>query len=134
MVRVRALAQAKARIRERWPHVRIRRVEHVGGASFAVGAQLRVKTEVDLAGLRPDDVAVEVYHGTVSPEGEFLDGQATPMALVHHNTGETACLFEAAVRCERSGLYGFSVRLLPKHPDLAEPRATSLIHWATDGK
>ena len=38
--------------------------------------------------------------------------------------------FEGVVVFQKSGHYGYSVRILPSHPDLAEPRGTGLIHWA----
>ena len=40
-------------------------------------------------------------------------------------------LFEAAaVPCASSGLHGYTVRVLPRHPDLANPFLPGLITWA----
>jgi starch phosphorylase len=130
MMRARVLARDKAQIRERWPLVKLRRVDRVDARRLVVGSQIKIRAEVDLAGLNPENILAEVFHGTISSEGDFIDGRATAMSLLHAIPGDGVCVFEAAVCCERTGLYGYSVRLMPQHPDLAEPRATGLIHWA----
>jgi len=43
-------------------------------------------------------------------------------------------LFETeAIACARSGLHGYTVRVLPHHPDLASPFLPGLITWADGG-
>jgi starch phosphorylase len=47
---------------------------------------------------------------------------------------EGLCIFEAAaVPCCRSGLHGYTVRVLPYHADEAKAFLPGLITWA-DGK
>ncbi|MBI4605128.1 MAG: alpha-glucan family phosphorylase [Planctomycetes bacterium] len=130
MRRARSVARLEVKVRERWSQVRIRGVSHdyVDGAKLCVGDQLRVRAEVDLSGLEPQEVTVEIYHGVVDPRGDFHDGQKTPMQVVSQADGRT--LFEGTIPCAMSGLYGYSVRIMPRHPDLAEPRNMGLIHWA----
>jgi starch phosphorylase len=35
--------------------------------------------------------------------------------------------------CHKSGLHGFSIRVLPFHPDLQTPFVPGLIAWAAGG-
>jgi len=132
MGRARSLAAAKRRISERWPLVRIKEVKHSqeGGNGLQVGSDLHVMAEVDLSGLEPSDVCVEAYHGLVDSRGAFLNGKKTRMSFVSSPGRHGESRFESTIPMERSGLYGYSVRVLPSHPDLAEPRAWGLIHWA----
>jgi starch phosphorylase len=132
MTRARALAKAKAKIHERWSSVQIRSVNHTrdNHADLCVGTHLKVVAEVDLSGLAPEDVAVEVFHGLVDPNGEFLNGRRSQMAYVSPAADGRSCVFEGSIPFEHSGLYGYSVRMMPQHPDLAEPRSLGLIHWA----
>jgi glycogen phosphorylase len=45
--------------------------------------------------------------------------------------GGSTCLYEAAVPpCSMSGLHGYTVRVLPCHPDLKAPFIPGLITWA----
>jgi starch phosphorylase len=133
MARARSLAAAKRRIAERWPLVRIKDVKHAqeGGNGLQVGADLHVVADVDLSGLDPSDVSVEAYHGLVDSRGSFLDGKKTRMSFIPSAARGGASRFESTIAMERSGLYGYSVRVLPNHPDLAEPRSWGLIHWAS---
>jgi len=132
MGRARSLAAAKRRISERWPLVRIKEVKHSqdGGNGLQVGSDLHVMAELDLSGLEPSDVCVEAYHGLVDSRGAFLNGKKTRMSFVPAQGRHGSSRFESTIPMERSGLYGYSVRVLPSHPDLAEPRAWGLIHWA----
>ena len=132
MGRARSLAAARRRISERWPLVRIKEVKHSqeGGNGLQVGSSLHVMAEVDLSGLEPSDVCVEAYHGLVDARGAFLNGKKTRMSFVTAPGRHGSTRFESTIPMERSGLYGYSVRVLPSHPDLAEPRAWGLIHWA----
>jgi starch phosphorylase len=133
MSRARSLAAAKRRITERWPLVRIKEVRHSqeGGNGLEVGSDLHVLAEVDLSGLDPSDVCVEAYHGLVDSKGAFLNGKKTRMSHVPSSGRGTSSRFESTISMERSGPYGYSVRVLPSHPDLAEPRSLGLIHWAS---
>ena len=44
--------------------------------------------------------------------------------------GEESHLYQAsAVTCHRSGLHGYTVRVLPCHPDLTTPFLPGFIVW-----
>jgi len=133
MVRARTLAKSRTKVRERWPQVKIRQVTHSSQVpgGLAVGSRLKVEARVDLAGLEPNEVLVEIYHGLVNSRREFENGQRTPMSVSTRTKGERVNTFEGTISCDQSGLYGYSVRVMPKHPDLAEPRGMGLIHWAS---
>jgi len=75
-------------------------------------------------------VKVEIYLGRVDASGEILEAEATRMRPIGPD-GEGYYLFEAAaVPCHKSGLHGFTVRVLPHHPDLLTPFLPGLIAWA----
>jgi hypothetical protein len=38
-------------------------------------------------------------------------------------------IFNGSISCRRSGLCGFTVRVVPSHADLVSPYDTSLIRW-----
>ena len=42
-----------------------------------------------------------------------------------------ACVFTAdSILAERSGMHGYTVRVLPSHPDLSESILPGLVKWA----
>ncbi len=63
----RELAAYKARVRAAWPNVRVDHVEPSGlSDSPQIGDTLHVSAYVDLGGLSPEDVEVQLVHGRVS--------------------------------------------------------------------
>ena len=135
MARSKALAAWKARVHTAWPQVRIEAVDNVSVAELAVGAEVRVRARAHLGDLTPDDVAVELYVGRVDALGEIVQAEATPMKLTGMDSAGSyagSYLFEAgALTCRRSGLHGYTVRVLPHHPDLTTSFLPGLIAWAS---
>jgi starch phosphorylase len=103
-----------------------------------VGNEIDVQARVHLGPITPQDVSVEVYLGQVDSDGEIIEAAATLMQPVpSHSAGRAgpdesnSYLFEAsAVPCRRSGLHGYTVRVLPQHPDLVTSFLPGLITWA----
>jgi len=130
LVRAKALAAWKVRLQKNWSRVR---VEAVGGdpiKDVRVGGEFRVQAKVHLGGLTPDEVAVELYMGHVDAAGEIIEAKATPMQPVGPE-GEGIYIYQAsAVTLCGSGLYGYTLRVLPRHPDLTAPFLPGLIVWA----
>ena len=127
--RAKALAAWIARVRQEWPHIRIKAVEQTPNASLEVGAEVLVRTRVQLGSLSPEDVAVEFYLGRLNPAGDFINAISVPMKPVGKDSLGNS-FFEAATPCARSGLHGFTFRVRPYHPDLSVPFLPGLISWA----
>jgi starch phosphorylase len=128
--RARTLAAWTERLRRSWSQIRVEAVEGGPPPALPVGEQVRARATVHLGSLTPDDVAVELYLGRLDADGEFTDGVAPQMLPVSRdNSGRY--IFEAkAVACCRSGLHGYTVRILPCHRDLTVPFLPALITWA----
>ena len=125
--RAKALAEWKARVHQHWPEVKVEGLETNAGDQLAVGAELELRASVRLGQLSPDDVAVEIYEGALDAEQDIGLGRATLMAFVGVEKG--VALFVGHVRCQTSGLHGYTVRVLPRHRDLANPFEPRLIVW-----
>jgi starch phosphorylase len=117
-------------VRAAWAQVGIEAIEAEPVADLRVGDQVRIRARLQLGALTPDDVAVELYLGRVDAAGQLIDAEATRMRPVG-SAGDMPVLFEAAAMpCRQSGLHGYTVRVLPHHPDLATPFLPGLIVWA----
>jgi starch phosphorylase len=128
--RAKALAAWKRRVREHWPQIRIRSVDGGRLADLHVGERARVQAGIDLGELGPDDVRVEFYLGRVAASGEVVQGKATAMDFVDRGEQGQYLYASSAVSCQGSGQYGYTVRVLPHHPDLLSPYMPGLITWA----
>jgi starch phosphorylase len=131
MARAKALAAWKTRVRKNWDQVRVGAVEAGPFTELQVGDRLNVRTQVHLGSLAPDDVEVELYLGRVDAGGELVEAEAIPMQVIGEGQADTY-LFEASdVTCLASGQHGYTVRVLPQHPDLVTPFLPGLIVWAS---
>lgn len=128
--RAKALAAWKEWVRAAWPQVRLEAVEAAIEGDLGVGQAVDIRAWANLGSLTPEDVRLEVYLGRLDAGGELVEAGITSMQLVKAE-GPGRYLFRAeAVPCRMSGLHGYSVRVLPAHPDLFAPFLPGLIAWS----
>jgi len=131
-----ALARDKAgwnsRIREVWD--RIHFVESGGGPAAAVvsGRSVPVRAAIDLAGLTPHDVRVEVVIGRIDSNGHLEDTEVMVLPPVEQT--DQVAVFGRDIVPERTGRLGYALRVSPNHFDdpLTRP-CTSLLKWSSVG-
>ncbi|MHA6805419.1 alpha-glucan family phosphorylase [Salinifilum ghardaiensis] len=105
------LAEYRAKLARSWESVRVRDTEMIlaDGEAPLLGGQVTVRAQVDLAGLEPSDVDVEVVVGRVDDEDGLHDFVTESMRC----TGDGR--YEAEVTLPHAGPAGYTVRVLPKH-------------------
>jgi glycogen phosphorylase len=126
-----ALAAWKARVASKWPNIRVASVTADHVADIPVGNEFDVKAQLRLGDLTPDDVSVELYWGGVDATGDIQDPQRVAMTIEGAAKDGITVYKAHAVHCSGSGLHGYTVRILPRHPDLASPFIPGLITWAS---
>jgi starch phosphorylase len=122
------LAAWRKRVVGDWNQVRIEGVEAPTGETMRVGGEFPVKVRVHLGAFTPDDVEVQLCHGILDAMGEIADPRATPLRADPSRNGSMV-LFTGSVPCRSSGQFGFTVRVLPKHPNLAHSFEPGLVTW-----
>ncbi len=114
--------------RREWPRLAVLDIQTDAQPIMERGDTVNVTARVELAGLAPGDVAVELYHGGMSSQGEIVKPLRAEMA-----PGKQAGQgwnYHVAVTCAVTGQHGYSVRILPKHPALVHPFLPGLVRWA----
>ncbi|UQA93017.1 alpha-glucan family phosphorylase [Streptomyces halobius] len=130
----RGLADYKARLRAAWPGVSVDHVE-TGTAppsgsgdpsgsgqpdgSGELGATLALRVRVTLGALTPDDVEVQVVSGRVDGSDRITDATAAPLKPTAGPDLAGGHLYEGALALDRTGSFGYTVRVLPAHRLLA---------------
>jgi len=123
----RELAEWKDRVIAAWPSVAVTHVESGGvDAVPEVGDNLHVRAHVDLGGLSPSDVRVEVVYGKAHDGDQLQNIQRLALDLESHDLGAEAT-FGGTVPLARAGSFGYNVRVVPRHPLLATPAELGLI-------
>jgi starch phosphorylase len=117
--RAKKLAAWQDKVLAAWPAVRVAHVETSGvGDAPALGTTMVVRAVVEMPGLAVDDVDVQTAYGGV----DELDRIQSPAVTSLRHVGEEAnCswLFEGELPLDRTGAFGYTVRVLPRHELLA---------------
>ncbi|MFI8088561.1 glycosyltransferase family 1 protein [Streptomyces sp. NPDC086080] len=124
----RALAAWKARVRGAWRGVTVDHVEtSVRTATAELGATLGLRVRVGLGGLRPEDVEVQAVAGRVDEEDRITDAAAVPLKPVGSPDQEDRWVYEGPLSLDRTGPFGYTVRILPSHRLLASGAELGLV-------
>jgi starch phosphorylase len=122
------LAKWRKRLAQAWSLVRIDGVEAHGVDPMHVGAEMDVKAKINLGHLAPDDVEVQLFHGVVDSLGEIPTPRTTRMSPNGAHDG-AVWTYQGRIPCRSSGQHGYAVRVLPRHPDLANSFEPGLVVW-----
>jgi starch phosphorylase len=117
------------KVRGSWSEVEITHVESTGQADTPeLGQWLDVTALIHLGGLAPDEVLVQVAYGRVDDEDEFDDPTCVEMTNGGEVEGQPSTWrFEGRVPLERRGSFGYTVRVLPRHPAFAADVELDLV-------
>jgi glycogen phosphorylase len=129
----RELAAWKDRVTKAWPEVGIEHVE-AEDSPQSPGARLVVRASVALGELSPDDVTVQVVYGAAGEEDEIIDPAFADLTLDPEGAGagsspraSASARYVGEARLGRPGPFGYTVRVLPRHPLLAGPAEMGLV-------
>ncbi len=125
----RVLAQWNERVRQVWDRVRFVETGPAPVGTIMSEHPVPVRAAIDLAGLLPDEVRVEVVMGRVGTDGGLEDTEVVVLPPTGQN-GSVA-VFEKEIVPERTGRLGYALRISPNHCDDPLTRASSsLLKWS----
>ena len=112
-------------------------VDHVEssgvGESPELGQTLALRVTVSLGELVPEDVAVELLHGSVDPSDRLVSPTRVAMPVAKAQADGTY-RYDGVVPLERTGSFGYTVRVLPSNPLLANSAEMNLVAVACGGR
>jgi starch phosphorylase len=120
------LAAWKQRVTKAWPDVRIELVETDDGEQCP-GARLTVRAGVALGQLTPDDVCVEALYGRAGDDDEIADPVRAELALEGQPGADSVAWYGGEAVLGKPGPFGYTVRVLPRHPLLSAPAELGLV-------
>ncbi|HTW03564.1 MAG TPA: alpha-glucan family phosphorylase, partial [Streptosporangiaceae bacterium] len=126
----RELAAWKARVTAAWPGVAVEHVEADDGEP-SPGAKLVARASVALGELSPQDVTVQLVYGTAGDEDQIIAPRFADLELESGPADGAAARYVGEVELGRPGPFGYTVRVLPRHPLLASPAEMGLITLPT---
>jgi starch phosphorylase len=123
----RELALWKRRVRDQWPRVGVDHVETAAG-SPELGATFTLRVQVALGELEPGDVDVQVVSGRVDESDRIADPTVVSLKPTSPVSDiDARWTYEGPLTLDRTGPFGYTVRILPAHRLLASGAELGLI-------
>ena len=120
----------KRKVRDAWSGVRIESVD-AEKEKLLAGDKAAIRAVVNLGTLTPDDVSVELFYGPVDANRNLVETQTQTLAPAPSPANVTGGLltYTGTLPSDQSGQLGFTVRVLPYHPQAVLPLELPLIAW-----
>jgi starch phosphorylase len=124
-----ALAAYLSKLRQVWDNLKILKIDSNAKPVMNRGDYMTVTAKIELSTLKPEEVLIELYHGSVSNQtNEIENARRSEMKAVGHEG--TIFTYQVKIECTDTGMQGHTVRILPKHPALVHPYRANFIKWA----
>ena len=120
------LAAWKERVIRAWPAVRVELVEADDGDQVP-GTPLTVRAGVALGELTPADVTVEVLYGRAGDNDEIADPVHSELTLEAEPGADSVAWYVGEAILGQPGPFGYTVRVLPRHPLLSALTEMGLV-------
>ena len=122
----------KKRIRNAWHDITIKQNDNVNDITINAGNTIKVGCTVQLTDIDINNITVQVYSGKILDNGIIENVSIIEMNLVESDDKKKKYVYEADLQLNRSGQYGYTFRIMPKHPMLLDSANMDLIKWITD--
>ncbi|MDR1164663.1 MAG: alpha-glucan family phosphorylase [Deltaproteobacteria bacterium] len=117
------------KLRTSWNDVAVVSLKGDAELEKTVGQSILITATVRLGQLKPEDVTVEVYYGTMDHQGEFADRETLSLRAVKEDE-PGLFTFEGNIACHKTGRFGYTVRVMPSREKLGNPFVLGLVSWA----
>jgi starch phosphorylase len=111
-----------------WSGIRIISIDASSKNTMQRGDFITVNAWIDLGELTPEEILVELYYGERSHQNFIVNAKRAEMKST--GTEDDVCHYQVRVECLDTGLQGHTLRILPKHGELASPYRPGFIKWA----
>ena len=126
------LAAFVARVKDAWRDVRVDNVDSSGiPAQAQAGDALEVSAGVRLDGLSADDVAVELAYGRTDEDDEIDFDRSVQRLTPVGPAVDGVTTFTGTLPLSVTGSFGYTVRVVPAHPQLVSPVELGLVTYAS---
>ena len=86
---------------------------------------------VNLPNIEVENIEAQVYYGKIQENGTVENIKVIPMNLINSDDNERNYTFAAKIELNTGGNYGYTFRVMPKHPMLLDSENMDLIKWIT---
>ncbi|MCE1198645.1 MAG: alpha-glucan family phosphorylase [Marinilabiliales bacterium] len=125
--KARELAAWKAKILNIWSSIEVKNIQISDGITntYEIGNPYPANVTLDLKGLSPDEIGVELIIAT---------GKDQPVFVKRHDFSKVESTdglahYSLALTLKKPGIYNYGLRIYPKHADLPNRQDFRLLKW-----
>ncbi len=123
----------KSELKNNWNNIKIHQMSNLDNITMDAGNNIEVTCAVELPNINKDNVEVQVYYGKILDNGVVKSVAIIPMKLQEEVEGQkNTYLYKAKIELTTGGNYGYTFRVMPKHPMLLDPANLDLVKWITN--
>jgi starch phosphorylase len=116
------------KIRSNWNNLKVIKTDIIDNGAPHVGKPIKVHSVINLGGLTPNDVNVQVYYGILNHKDEIENPSSQDLKFLRFDGNDA--IYEGEYICMDNGSQGFNIRILPSHELLSNPTQLFLCNWA----
>jgi starch phosphorylase len=124
----RHLLERKRHMAAHWGRIQLAALQTGATDTFSIFSEMPVTVTLRLDGLSPEQVVVQACFGPIGADGKLAQIAHVPLKL-EQSYPDGAHRYTGAIPCQETGRHGFTIRVLPHHPDLGNPFDTGLVFW-----
>ena len=121
------MASLHSKLKKLWKGIKIIEVSSPEKKFVYAGSEVEITSKIDLGEINPDEVIVEVFHGTINAHNYIETPNRVKMNVVSTTNGITT--FKIMIPCNLGGHYAYTVRVLPGGKNLAGKQIPGLVLW-----
>jgi starch phosphorylase len=122
------LAAWRQKIMTGWHEIAIEEVSSGDSLDMTAGEELKVVARIVLGSLTPEDITVEAYYGRLDQNGDFAERDT--VRLQAEDSADGLYTFRGQIPCQKTGRFGYTVRITPSKEKLENRFAMGLVTWA----
>ncbi len=118
----------KEKIRKEFFNIKIENIHFDDTKVYKLRDAIKIEAEVFLGNLKPEDISVDIYYGNIAADNRFSHSAIKNLKDVTP-IGEGRYRFSGHLVCQRTGNFGFKIRITPSHPLIIDPYEMNLVIW-----
>ncbi len=119
----------REKIYKNWDKVEVKSIITPKKSEIYTGEDIEIKVEIFLNELTEEDIVVEILYGELDSDEKIMDPKTVKMEFLNKKDSNIY-IFKSSIHSEKSGAFGYQIRIIPYHPGFANKFVEGLIKIA----
>ncbi len=118
----------KKKISEKWDDIYVISTDiEKSSETLTLGKSYKGEVKLDLKGLSPEEIGIELVLTEQDASGEFTIVEKTPFKFLEND--EHISIFSISITPKKSGVFNYGIRMYPKHHAIPHRQDFAYVRW-----